>query len=404
MSFFLTQRAIRRLAEVLPCVGCLLLLSGCENEYPQDLKYPARTDPLVTGQLSATPTHLDKPGQLSLILVTLEDDRDRSNVADPANLAPNQRQELESVLDRVFGTPLHPQVNADGVSGIEEDARQAVATARQALHLDDATLAKGSELYRIQCLHCHGLTGNGHGPTAPWVNPHPRDYRQGIFKFTSSSQPTGSRKPRRADLLRTLREGVEGTTMPSFNLLGEDSLEALASYVTHLSMRGQLEYDVMKDLFSGEAKDTDVMERVNGHLEAIARYWKEAESSLIRPDPNVPLPSGDKRVESVRNGFRLFRDQSAAGCIGCHKDYGREATFFYDTWGTIGRPTDLTTGVYRGGRRPIDFFWRINSGVNGSNMPLFSNVLSTKDIWDLVNFVQILPYPKMRQQYGVEID
>jgi mono/diheme cytochrome c family protein len=404
MSFFLTQRAIRRLAELLPSLGCLLLLSGCENEYPSDLKYSARNDPLVTGQLSGTPTHLDKPGQLSLILVTLEEERDRSNVADPASLAPNQRQELESVLDRVFGTPLHPQVNADGVSGIEDNPRQAVAIARQALHLDDVTLARGSELYRIQCLHCHGLTGNGHGPTAPWVNPHPRDYRQGIFKFTSSSQPTGSRKPRRADLLRTLREGVEGTTMPSFNLLGEDSLEALASYVTHLSMRGQLEYDVMKDLFSGEATDTDVMARVNGHLEAIAQWWKEADSSLIRPDPNVPLPSGDKRVESVRNGFRLFRDQSAAGCIGCHKDYGRESTYFYDAWGTIGRPTDLTTGVYRGGRRPIDFFWRINSGVNGSNMPLFSNVLSTKDIWDLVNFVQILPYPKMRQQYGVEID
>jgi mono/diheme cytochrome c family protein len=404
MSFFLTQRAIRRLAEVLPPLGCLLLLSGCENEYPSDLKYSARNDPLVTGQLSGTPTHLDKPGQLSLILVTLEEDRDRSNVADPANLAPSQRQELESVVDRVFGTPLHPQVNADGVSGIEDDARQAVANARQALHLDDVTLAKGSELYRIQCLHCHGLTGNGHGPTAPWVNPHPRDYRQGIFKFTSSGQPTGSRKPRRADLLRTLREGIEGTTMPSFNLLGADSLEALASYVIHLSMRGQLEYDVMKDLFSGEAKDTDVMERANGHLEAIARWWKEADTSLIRPDPNVPLPSGDKRVESVRNGFRLFRDQTAAGCIGCHKDYGREGTYFYDAWGTIGRPTDLTTGVYRGGRRPIDFFWRIHSGVNGSNMPLFSNVLSTKDIWDLVNFVQILPYPKMRQEYGVEFD
>ena len=191
--------------------------------------------------------------------------------------------------------------------------------------------------------------------------------------------------------------------MPSFGLFSEDSLEALASYVTHLSMRGQVEYNVMKDLLSAE-RGADVMERVNGYLEAIARWWKEAESSVVRPDPKALLPTGDKRAESVRNGFRLFRDQSAAGCIGCHKDYGRESTYFYDAWGTIGRPTDLTLGVYRGGRRPIDFFWRIHSGVNGSNMPLFSNVLSTKDIWDLVNFVQILPYPKMRQQYGVEID
>ena len=388
----------------MPCLLYLLCLLGCENEYSSDLRYPARTDPLVTGQLAGIPTHVDKPGQLALILVTLEEERDRSSVADPASLDPGQRQELESVLEKVFGTPLHPQASAEGVAGIEDEARQALAATKETLHLDDATLAKGSELYRLNCLHCHGLTGNGRGPTAPWVNPHPRDYRQGIFKFTSSSQPSGSRKPRRADLLRTLREGVEGTTMPSFGLLSEDSLETLASYVTHLSIRGQVEYNVMKDLLSAD-RGADLMERLNGYLEAIARWWKEAESSLIRPDPNVLLPTGDKkRAESVRNGFRLFRDQSAAGCIGCHKDYGRESTYFYDAWGTIGRPTDLTLSVYRGGRRPIDFFWRIHSGVNGSNMPLFANVLSTKDIWDLVNFVQILPYPKMRQQFGVEID
>jgi hypothetical protein len=70
----------------------------------------------------------------------------------------------------------------------------------------------------------------------------------------------------------------------------------------------------------------------------------------------------------------------------------------------------LTLGVYRGGRRPIDLYRRIYSGVNGSNMaPLV--VLdgeSEKDrqqrIWDLVNFVQVLPYRAMRDQFGIEID
>ncbi len=81
--------------------------------------------------------------------------------------------------------------------------------------------------------------------------------------------------------------------MPSFGLLSEDSLETLASYVTHLSMRGQVEYNVMKDLLSAD-RGADLMERLNGYLEAIARWWKEAESSLIRPDPNVLLPTGDR--------------------------------------------------------------------------------------------------------------
>jgi hypothetical protein len=62
-----------------------------------------------------------------------------------------------------------------------------VADAVKNLKLDPDTLARGSSLYRLQCLHCHGLSGNGRGPTAAWVNPHPRDYRSGVFKFTSSS-------------------------------------------------------------------------------------------------------------------------------------------------------------------------------------------------------------------------
>jgi mono/diheme cytochrome c family protein len=77
---------------------------------------------------------------------------------------------------------------------------------------------------------------------------------------------------------------------------------------------------------------------------------------------------------------------------------------FYDDWGTIGRPADLTTGVYRGGRRPIDLYWRIHSGINGSNMPGSASNLSSKDLWDIVNFLEVLPYPAMREEFGVQID
>jgi mono/diheme cytochrome c family protein len=375
---------------------------GCENEYPADLKYPLRSEPLVTDQIKAIPKHLDKPGELSLILSGLEDETDRRGVLNPQELEPEKKKELDALLDQIFGTPLRPQVNAADVSGFEADVKEAVAGARKALLLDDERLARGSELYRIQCLHCHGLTGNGRGPTAPWVNPHPRDYRPGIFKFTSSSQPDKVRKPRRVDLLRTLREGIEGTSMPSFGLLPEADLEALVSYVIHLSMRGQLEFNVTKDMLSPDLKDSDLTERANDILKASVQNWMQAENLVIRPDAN--LPTGDERARSIQNGHRLFRETTTAGCISCHKDYGRQADYFYDSWGTIGRPTDLTTGVYRGGRRPIDFFWRIHSGVNGSNMPAFANALKPQEIWDLVNFVQILPYPQMRKKYGVEID
>ena len=94
----------------------------------------------------------------------------------------------------------------------------------------------------------------------------------------------------------------------------------------------------------------------------------------------------------------------SAGCLGCHTDFGRQTAFKYDYWGTIVRPADLTTGIFRGGRRPLDLYYRIHSGVNGVTMPASSNNLGDQDIWDIVNFLEILPYPKMREKYGVKLE
>lgn len=389
-------------------VGVALAGTGCEQQYPSypaDMSYGVRTEPILSNTLAGIPPRIDKPGELDQILSEVTDEKDRTNIFEPSKLGGDQRRDLEDVLEGAFGTPADPKADAAGVKGMDEGPVQALANARQALQLDKETLARGSAYYRVQCLHCHGLPGNGRGPTAPWVNPHPRDYRQGLFKFTSSNQPITARKPRREDLRRTIRSGIEGTSMPPFALLPEEEIQAIISYVIHLSMRGQVEFQVMLDLLRGESKDVDVRQRAGDYLEQIANQWVEAQGALIRPDANAPLPTeGEARAASIKNGYRLFRETSAAGCIGCHKDYGRQAAYFYDAWGTIGRPADLTQDVYRGGRRPIDLFWRIHSGVGGSNMPQFSNLLQTKDIWDLINFLEVLPYPKMRQKYGIDID
>jgi hypothetical protein len=46
-------------------------------------------------------------------------------------------------------------------------------------------------------------------------------------------------------------------------------------------------------------------------------------------------------------------------------------------------------------------------------MPGFANVLASESfktqtkhdgIWDLVNFLEVLPYKAMREQYGIKID
>jgi mono/diheme cytochrome c family protein len=383
----------------------LVCLSGCGSEfppYPADLKYPERTEPIIKATLTTVPPKFEKPGELYTILWGLDEDDRKKNVLYPKQRSDNERKqidELEAKLQSLFGTPSQPMVG-----GVDDDFRQA-------LRLEDDTLKYGSRLYRIHCLHCHGVAGNGRGPTAPFVNPHPRDYRLGKFKFTSTdSKKLGNeRKPRRNDLLRTLRQGIEGTSMPSFGLLREEELEALVSYVIHLSIRGQIEVVVMKDILMDDpdlSEPGGISKRIDENMDvsnenSIPGSWKAAEANLITPEN--PFPSKEERKASVQRGFQRFRDTSGQGCIKCHTDYGRQSLLFYDDWGTIGRPADLTTGVYRGGRRPIDLYWRIHSGINGSNMPGSPN-LSSKDIWDIVNFLQVLPYPAMREEYGVQID
>src|SRR5256885_676985 len=81
-------------------------------------------------------------------------------------------------LGAILGKPAPPR--AAGLAPAARKKAEDSLTAEEvvkALRLDEATLAEGSRLYRQECLHCHGLEGNGRGPTGYWVNPPPRDYR-----------------------------------------------------------------------------------------------------------------------------------------------------------------------------------------------------------------------------------
>ena len=155
---------------------------------------------------------------------------------DPAIIPADIQQKLDAALIELFGTPLEPKVAES--AGLD-------AAGRAKLKLDDTTVKEGGRLYRINCVHCHGVPGDGQGPTARWISPHPRDFRKGLFKFMSVDQTKGDteRPPRREDLYRTLHSGIEGTAMPSFFVLPPHRVEQdLVSYVIHLSIRGKTEF------------------------------------------------------------------------------------------------------------------------------------------------------------------
>lgn len=322
-------------------------------------------------------------------------------------------------------------------------------------------LLEGRNLYMRHCLHCHGVSGDGEGPTAPYLNPRPRDYRQGKFKFTSTG---GGIKACRDDLKLIINNGIPGTSMPSFIvLLKPQEQDLVVEYVRWLAMRGEFERKLVTELTAdysrasvakrvkdGESQaeiDAALKEYLEGAAgqppefqttvadvsDALANDWTAAEdeASVIVPKYKRQLPSEDP--QSVARGRALYMSAKLK-CYGCHGMAGKgdgnltvdywaipgsspEQKYtergLHDDWGNVVKPRNLTTGQFRGGRRPVDLYRRIYVGIKGTQMAGFATALrDDKDeqgnaltpeqiderldrhIWDIVNYILDVPQQK----------
>ncbi len=308
----------------------------------------------------------------------------------------------------------------------------------------NSKLEQGRELYNQHCMHCHGVSGDGNGPTAKTMTPRPRDYRKGIFKFTSTGPQD---KVSTADLKHIIVEGIPGTYMASFKMLADEELDLIVEYVKYLTLRGvaeqKLDVEVGID-FSQSALDDELADIKDAAekqkvIEEFRADWEEFlkgdyreidqfglldvadEWEQIKGEGNVLLPSvprtdpqgpsaADPSKSSVENGRLLYLGKTAQ-CAACHGEAGKGDGFqtrqiqkkpdgseyeqpgLYDTWGNPTKPRDLTQDIYRGGRRPIDIYRRIYAGIKGSPMPVFGGKgLTDEQIWDIVNYVMTIPY------------
>src|SRR5438105_11626202 len=70
----------------------------------------------------------------------------------------------------------------------------------------------GKQIYMKRCMPCHGVNGDGNGPTADTLNPRPRDFTRGLFKLRTTGWKEA---PTEADHFRTVSRGIPGTAMPA---------------------------------------------------------------------------------------------------------------------------------------------------------------------------------------------
>ncbi len=365
----------------------------------------------------------------------------RKELESKIDFLPQQQADIANVLAAYFGTPDDPHlpkaVGVDLTTIVDVD-RVKMSAGRVA---SDKT-GQPVGLYREHCVHCHGITGDGAGPTAAFLNPYPRDYRMGRFKFKSTLK---GQRPTHDDLKRVLLEGVAGTAMPSFKVLDLDEVESLVHYVKYLSIRGEVERRLADEVIEldeggrlvGDASDKEKdaaayqakITRVNEIVAEVAQAWLDAEGQAVAIEQRAAgWDEPETLKQSIARGRELFYGP-IANCVKCHGDsaLGDGQVTDYDDWtkeldpakpealsqylalGALEprniRPRNLRLGIFRGGRRPIDLYWRIANGIDGTPMPAVpmqtpdnAKGLTPEDIWSLVDYGLNLPYESTSKQ------
>ncbi|TAK03473.1 c-type cytochrome, partial [bacterium] len=223
---------------------------------------------------------------------------------------------------------------------------------------------RGKAVYLDACAACHGEKGDGKGPLAAFLDPKPRDFTAGKFKFRST--PSSS-LPTDLDLFRTITQGPFGTSMPGFSRISYEERRTLVQFIKTFS-----------DKFSKE---------------------KPAQPILI-PDPPP------RTAELIEKGRELYKD---AGCNSCHGDTGKgdgpSARELKDDWGNPISPFDFTSGKpLKGGSTPKDIYRAIMTGLQGTPMPDFGDAFEKEQAWAVVYYILSLSDEKGGSNLGVKGD
>ncbi|MEM1225276.1 MAG: c-type cytochrome [Planctomycetota bacterium] len=365
------------------------------------------------------------------------------------------------VVSEMFGTPDAPTLPT---IILEDEELATVVSMDRLLAASGPADIPGRGLYRKHCVSCHGVTGDGRGLTAALLNPYPRDYRKGVFKFKSTRRGA---KPTREDLHGLIKNGIPGSAMVAIPELTDEDTDALVDYVIYLSWRGELERTLMDDaIFELDLEDGDRIinpaglqskdeetkelfeeswELAEDYAIEIAEAWLEAEDEFVpvpAPPAEIPVPdsyaqylqmsageNADALAASVQRGGELFVGKIAS-CGKCHgnQGLGDGQTTDYDDWTkdwTSGaglkpedreslvpllargamtpinaKPRNFRLGVFHGGADAASLYRRITIGIEGSPMPAVTYVSGEFERDDVWHLINFIRSLKSDEPVG----
>jgi mono/diheme cytochrome c family protein len=212
----------------------------------------------------------------------------------------------------------------------------------------DGLQVRGRTLYEARCAGCHGERGDGQGPAAERLRPHPTDFTRAVYKVRST--PTGT-LPTPQDLFQTLTRGLHGTAMNPWRTLPARDRWALVAALQSFSPRF-------------------------------------AQEPPARP---VAVPLAPRQTGALLDqGERLYVQLR---CIACHGDSGAgdgPAAAGYRRQGDRDvRIRDFTRGRFIRGAEMEDLYLTLRVGIDGTPMGSY-DALSDDEIWALAAYVRAL--------------
>ncbi len=210
----------------------------------------------------------------------------------------------------------------------------------------------GEKLYKDWCAQCHGYEGDGKGYAADgFTMPLPRDFTSGMYKFRTT--PSGE-APLDEDIIRSIREGNHGTSMPPWTRFSDAEVQA-------------------------------IVEHIQGFNEET--FEIEGEPFQIGTPPEAT-------PELIAKGKEMFEKNK---CFECHGKEGRGdgekgwQDNFRDDWKNRVYPTNFTQPWdMRNGADVEDIFRSISTGLEGTPMASYSDAIAETDRWALSHFVKSL--------------
>jgi cytochrome c oxidase cbb3-type subunit 2 len=223
---------------------------------------------------------------------------------------------------------------------------QTLAASVMSIPQTEAHVERGRLVYGRRCVGCHGVKGDGNGPVATFLDPRPRNFTLGSFKFRTT--PSGS-LPTDGDLYRTLARGVRWTAMPTWHELPEKDRVAVIAYVKTFSSR-----------------------------------WTDE-----KPEPPIAIGEPPKATpELLARGRQLY---AQAKCAQCHGDGGKgdgpSAGELSDDLKFPIRPADFTRGQFKGGGDVRDIYRTMTTGLDGTPMPSFADSMKDDERWAISYYV-----------------